>query len=127
MIAFMIAALALILIGQLIGETVAYAAGLPVPGPVLGMGIMVGFLALRAQFKPLGRMAGDGALERTGNGLLANLSLLFVPAGVGIVQRLDLISDHVLALAATLILSTLIALLVGVGVFLLAVRWPHPS
>lgn len=123
----MIAALALILIGQLLGETIAYLTGLPVPGPVLGMGIMVGFLALRARFAVLRRVAGEGLLERTGSGLLANLSLLFVPAGVGIVQRLDLLRDHAFALAVTLILSTFAALLIGVAVFLLAARRSRSS
>jgi len=123
----MISALALILAGQLFGETIAYVTGLPIPGPVIGMALMVGFLALRQNYPLLAKPAGAGALEKAGHGLLANLSLLFVPAGVGIVQRLDLISHHVFALATALILSTLLSLLVGVYVFRSVARWSEKS
>ena len=119
----MITALALILGGQLFGETIAYVTGLPIPGPVIGMALMVGFLALRQKFNLLAKSAGEGTLEKAGHGLLANLSLLFVPAGVGIVQRLDLISHHIFALAAALLLSTIASLLVGVYVFRFVARW----
>jgi holin-like protein len=118
----MISALALILAGQLLGETIAYITGLPIPGPVIGMALMVGFLALRHAMPIFAKPAGDGALEKAGHGLLANLSLLFVPAGVGIVQRLDLIADHAFALATALLLSTLLSLLVGVAVFRLVAK-----
>jgi holin-like protein len=123
----MISGLALILAGQLLGETIAYVTGMPIPGPVIGMVLMVGFLTLRARFPFLARPAGDGALEKAGHGLLANLSLLFVPAGVGIVQRFDLISGYAFALAAALVLSTLISLLVGVAMFRLVARRSDPS
>ena len=119
----MISALALILAGQLLGETIAYVTGLPIPGPVIGMALMVLYLALRQKFPFLAKPAGEGALEKAGHGLLANLSLLFVPAGVGIVQRLDLISHHVFALATALIVSTVAALVVGVFVFRFVARW----
>ena len=123
----MISALALILAGQLLGETIAYVTSLPIPGPVIGMALMVGFLALRQKFPLLAKPAGEGALERTGLGLLANLSLLFVPAGVGIVQRLDLISHHIFALATALLLSTIASLLVGVYVFCFVAKWSVSS
>jgi putative effector of murein hydrolase LrgA (UPF0299 family) len=54
--------------------------------------------------------------------LLAHLSLLFVPAGVGVVQRLDLIAEHGVAVAAILALSVIVTLLVTVATFLLASR-----
>lgn len=123
----MITALALILAGQLFGEMIAYVTGAPIPGPVIGMALMVGLLGLRQKYPLLGKPAGAGALEKMGHGLLANLSLLFVPAGVGIVQRLDLISHHVFALATALILSTALSLLVGVYVFRFVAQWSEKS
>ena len=54
---------------------------------------------------------------RTANGLLGSLSLLFVPAGVGVVQYIGLLSEHGLALAAALVVSTVVTLLATVGVF----------
>ena len=54
--------------------------------------------------------------------MLAHLSLLFVPAGVGVVQKLDLVAAHGLAIAAVLAVSVIITLLVTVATFLLASR-----
>ena len=65
-----------LLLCQLIGEALAFWTGLPVPGPVLGLILLVILLAA------IGR--APGSLERTVTGLLQHFSLLFVPAGVGI-------------------------------------------
>ena len=48
--------------------------------------------------------------------------LLFVPAGVGVVQKLDLVAAHGLAFAAVLALSVVLTLLATVGTFLVASR-----
>ena len=50
------------------------------------------------------------------------MPLLFVPAGVGVVQYLGLLRDQGLALAAALVVSTVLTLVVTVGVFLLVKR-----
>ncbi len=113
----MIIALALILMCQLAGEILARAMGLPIPGPVLGMAIMFALLMTRSRFEWLKRPAGDGALEQMGSGILASLSLLFVPAGVGIIQRLDILADHWVALGIALIASTVLAMVVTVFTF----------
>lgn len=114
----MIVSLGLLLLCQLIGEVVARGLDWPLPGPVLGMILMLGLLLARNRMKPvLPSEVGDGTLEKTSNGLLANLSLLFVPAGVGVVQRLDLFASHGLALLVALIVSTVLALLATVATF----------
>jgi putative effector of murein hydrolase LrgA (UPF0299 family) len=59
---------------------------------------------------------------RAANGLLGVLSLLFVPAGVGVVQYLGLLGEHWVALAASVVVSTIATLLATVGVFLLVKR-----
>ena len=59
----------------------------------------------------------DGTLETTARGLLMNLSLLFVPAGVGVVGRLDLLRAQGAKLALVLVVSTALSLLVTVLVF----------
>jgi len=117
----MIASLALILLAQLVGEVLARGAGVPVPGPVIGMGLMFAFLLLRDSRLGLPRILPqpltDGTLESTARGLLMNLSLMFVPAGVGVVGRLDLLRAQGLKLAIVLVISTALALLVTVLVF----------
>ena len=119
----MIASLSLILLCQLAGETFVRGLGLPMPGPVIGLVLLLLLLMMRDRFKVLARgpLQGEG-VENASRGLLANLSLLFVPAGVGVVQRLDLIVDHGIAFVGVLAISVMVTLLVTVATFLLASR-----
>jgi holin-like protein len=119
----MIASLSLILLCQLVGEVIARGLFLPMPGPVLGLLLLLLLLLLRDRFAVLARgpLQGDG-VENASRGLLANLSLLFVPAGVGVVQKLDLIAVHGIAIVAVLAISVLVTLLMTVGTFLVASR-----
>lgn len=100
----MLAALTALLLCQLIGEAVVRLTYLPVPGPVLGLVLMLAFLALRKSI--------PGSLETTASGLLKHLSLLFVPAGVGVLQHLARIQAEWLALAAALLVSSVATIVV---------------
>ena len=118
----MILCLTLILLAQLIGEALVRATGLALPGPLIGMALLLLFLVLRDRAprlapRVLAPALVDGRLEGTGKGLLANLSLMFVPAGVGVVGRLDLLRAQGLKLAIVLVVSTALSLLVTVLVF----------
>jgi holin-like protein len=119
----MIASLSLILLCQLAGEVIVRGLGLPMPGPVLGMMFLLWLLLARDRLEILARgpLAGGG-VENTSRGLLAHLSLLFVPAGVGVVQKLDLVAAHGLAFAGVLVVSVVLTLLATVGTFLVASR-----
>ncbi|KMO38859.1 CidA/LrgA family protein [Methylobacterium aquaticum] len=114
----MILSLTLLLLCQLAGEILARTFALPVPGPVVGMALLLGVLILRDR-RPSGLPTPmtDGTLERTGKGLLAHLSLLFVPAGAGVIGRLDVLAAHGLALALSLVVSTVFALVATVLTF----------
>jgi holin-like protein len=115
----MIASLSLILLCQLAGEVIVRGLGLPMPGPVLGLVFLLLLLLARDRFAVLARgpLQGDG-VENASRGLLAHLSLMFVPAGVGVVQKLDLVAAHGIAIAAVLALSVLMTLLATVATFL---------
>ena len=119
----MIASLSLILLCQLAGEVIVRGLGLPMPGPVIGLMFLLLLLLARDRFAVLrrGPLQGDG-VESASRVLLANLSLLFVPAGVGVVQKLDLIAEHGIAIAAILAVSVVVTLLVTVATFLVASR-----
>src|ERR1700694_4277506 len=119
----MIASLSLILLCQLIGEVFVRGLGLPMPGPVVGLLLLLLLLLARDRFVMLARgpLQGDGG-EDASRGLLAHLSLLFVPAGVGVVQKLDLVAAHGIAVVAVLAISVVVTLLVTVATFLLASR-----
>ena len=119
----MIPALALLLVCQLIGEVFTRALGLPVPGPVIGLALLAVGAILHTRLTG----AQTSAIEQTRLGvtaqaLLGSLGLLFVPAGVGIVQQLPLIGSYALAIFAALLVSTVLTLLVTVYVFIFVKR-----
>jgi len=118
-----IASLSLILLCQLAGEILVRGLKLPMPGPVIGLVLLLALLLARDRFAVLARgpLQGDG-VENASRGLLANLSLLFVPAGVGVVQKLDLVTEHGIAFLGVLAISVLVTLLVTVATFLAASR-----
>jgi holin-like protein len=119
----MIASLSLILLCQLAGEVVVRGFALPMPGPVVGLVLLLGLLLARDRLGVLARgPLQQGGVETVSKNMLAHLSLLFVPAGVGVVQKLDLIAAHGLAIVAVLAVSVLVTLVVTVATFLLASR-----
>jgi len=119
----MIASLSLILLCQLAGEVIMRGIGLPVPGPVIGLMFLLLLLLARDRFVFLrrGPLQEDG-VESASRGLLANLSLLFVPAGVGVVQKLDLLAERGIAIILVLAVSVVVTLLVTVATFVVASR-----
>lgn len=119
----MIASLSLILICQLVGEIIVRGIGLPLPGPVIGLVLLLAILLLRDRYQMLARgPLRDAGVESASKGMLAHLSLLFVPAGVGVIQQLDLLAQHGLAIFLVLIGSVLVTLVVTACAFLAASR-----
>jgi putative effector of murein hydrolase LrgA (UPF0299 family) len=100
----LLTAFAVLLVFQCLGEGLVFLFGWPVPGPVTGMLLLLGALVA---FPRLQQVVEAGASE-----LLSNLSLLFVPAGVGIVVAASSGSGHWLAIAAAVVASTLATLAV---------------
>ncbi len=94
----MLGFLTLLLVCQLAGEVLVRLLGAPVPGPVVGMALLFAGLAIRGGVP-------DG-LQSLAGGLLQHLSLLFVPAGVGVILHLQLIADEWPAITASLLIST---------------------
>lgn len=114
----MIVGMAVLLVCQLIGEAVVRGLGLPLPGPVLGLAILVAVAAIeRRRRGDDGFVAAEAPLGRVADGLIAALALLFVPAGVGVVQHLDLIGRNGVAIGTALVVSTLLTLVVTVGTY----------
>lgn len=94
----------LLLLFQLLGEVTARWLHLPVPGPVIGMGYLFLVLLLHGGV-PV-------ALETASTALLNHLSLLFIPAGVGLMVYFDEIAREWLPIVLTLLLSTLLTMVV---------------
>jgi holin-like protein len=92
-----------ILLGyQLVGEVTSRLLQLPIPGPVIGMILLFITLLMRGTL--------EKTLDTATSALLSHLSLLFVPAGVGVVTHLNLIGKQWLPITAALLLSTIITL-----------------
>lgn len=105
----MIPALAIILCFQLVGETISRGLGLTLPGPVIGLVLLV----LAGSLRP----ALIEYLRPAALGLLGNLSLFFVPAGVGVVAHLGQFSDNAIGIVVALVVSTILAIAAGALVF----------
>lgn len=89
--------LAWLLVFQSAGELLSRGLSLPFPGPVIGMVLLlIGLRAVCADF------------------LLAHLSLLFVPVGVGVMTHLSLVSQYGARILLAVVVSTLAGLLVTV-------------
>ena len=106
----MLPTLGLLLGCQLIGEVAARGLNLPMPGPVLGLALLALVLRIQPAF-------ADKARATVGV-ILANLSLMFVPAGVGVIGNLDVLSDDWFPLLVILTVSTLLAMLAAVATFI---------
>lgn len=100
----MIRALAILLLCQLVGTVLQEALGLPMPGAVLGLVLLVAIFLYTG---------GPGAeLRETAQGLLRHMGLLYVPAGVGVVGELAVLRHNALALIIAIPVSTVLGLLI---------------
>ena len=90
---------------QLLGDMLADAASVPVPGTVIGLVLLLGVLWLRGRL-PRIKDPVPGALEHTARGLHENLGLLFVPAGAGIIAHIDDLAANGIGLIASVLIST---------------------
>lgn len=98
----MITGFTLLLIYQLVGEVLSRVLGLPVPGPVIGMALL--FLTLLLRDGP------PEGLQQAASSILQHLSLLFIPAGVGVLLHLHRMRDEWLPLTAAIVVGTMVAM-----------------
>jgi putative effector of murein hydrolase LrgA (UPF0299 family) len=111
----MITAFATLLFSQLAGEAIVRLGSLPIPGPVIGMALLFTLMVARIPLPP--------TLGETADGLLRHLSLLFVPAGAGVIQHLDRLGTDAVRLLVVVVLTTAITLAVTALVFEFVARW----
>ena len=101
----MLAGLTILLLFQCAGEVIVHALGLPFPGPVLGLLLLFLALVLRG-----GDVPKD--LADAGHGILRHLSLLFLPAGVGVMLYWRTLSDSLAPIVVVLLVSTIVTIAV---------------
>lgn len=93
-----------LLVLQFVGELIVMYTGMPVPGPVVGMVLLL-----------IGLIVNGGVpevLRQPSEALLKHLALLFVPAGVGVMLHFGLLKDDWLAISVALVVSTALAILI---------------
>lgn len=92
-----------LLILQSMGELLSRGLSLPLPGPVVGMMLLLVALRWAVVREPVSACADY---------LLSHLSLLFVPVGVGVMTHLSIVSEYGGRMLLVLVVSTLIGLAV---------------
>ena len=103
----------LLLVYQVAGEVLARLFQLTLPGPVIGLILLWPSLANAWVREQVETVAGF---------LLSNLSLLFIPVGVGVILHLDLLSSIWWQIAICLIVSTLLGLVATIYLLRLLIR-----
>lgn len=114
----MIQALLVILLYQLLGELMIVFTGLPLPGPLMGMGLL--FLTL------LLRRGVSADLQLSAQTLIRFLPLMFVPVGVGVLLHLGRVAEEWLAILVALVLSTVCSVVVTAVVMSAVLRFRPP-
>jgi holin-like protein len=100
----MIRGFAILLLLQFVGEMVSTGLNLPIPGNVLGMGLLL--LALNL------KLVRSQWVEDAAELLLSHLALFFVPAGVGVMVYFDLLTAEWLPIMVSTVLSTFVVMAV---------------
>ncbi|RZV13315.1 CidA/LrgA family protein [Aliarcobacter butzleri] len=99
----MLKGIIVLLVFQFLGDCIAKFFELLVPGPVIGMVLLLFFLLIRkGSFASL-----DNAVALH----LRYLPLLFIPAAMGIITQIDIITKEFWAIFIALFFGTLIALI----------------
>ena len=104
----MLKSIFIILLYQLIGEFFQKFFGLSIPGPVIGLVLLLLTLLLIQKRERAVPIKED--LYNSAEILLNYLPLLFIPVGVGVVMHLSLLEDNLTSVVLVIILGTLLTL-----------------
>lgn len=104
----MLNTLLILLVFQTMGEGLVYLFSLPVPGPVIGMLLLLAYLIVKKE--------AAAKLAPTSSQLLSHMALLFVPAGVGISVHMHRIAGEWLPILVALVVSTVVSIVVTAAV-----------
>ena len=103
----MIQGLVQLFLFQALGELLSKFALPFIPGPVLGLVLLLAFLGLRGHV--------PASMDLVGSGILQHLGLLFIPASVGVVLYLPVLQANAWALSAALVVSVVATVAVTAG------------
>ena len=112
----MLYAIFFIFLLQLVGEFLQKYFVLAIPGPVIGLLLMLVVLLLQRGSRDSDSQFGQKVIN-TSNHLLQYLSLLFVPIGVGVVMHLQLLESQLVKVLGVIIIGTLLTIIVTAALF----------
>jgi len=98
----------LLLLFQLTGEVITYKFSLPIPGPVIGMVLLLFTLVL---------FDGSTHIEKSAQVLLPYLPLLLIPASVGIIRYADRVQHALIPILVSLLLGFFVSLWLSAKIF----------
>lgn len=104
----------MLLVCQLLGETLSRFVKLPIPGPVVGLVFIALGLGI---WRIWGGDTHGTPIDRVAGTLLGYLSLMFVPAGVGVIQQLPILSTYWWQIIVVVVISTAVTMMATVLTF----------
>ncbi len=114
----MIKAVTEIVVCLILGDVSNHVAGLPLPGPVIGMLLLLGLLLYRG--------GPDHGMRQVCHGLLHNMALLFVPASAGLITELPLLSHDAWPIAVAILTSTVLGMAATAATMRMLTRGEYP-
>lgn len=115
----MIGAIAQLFVCLLAGEIIHRLTGAPLPGSVIGLGVLLAWLALVRRERPtLGLVTGW---------LTAHLSIMLLPPAIGIIDQGVVLSRYGIGILIATVVSTLLTLVVAAWVFVWVARRTEPD
>jgi holin-like protein len=106
--------LTILLLFQLIGEILSHLLKAPIPGPVIGMLLL--FISLFFM------KSGEDSLNQSSSAILSHLSLLFIPAGVGLMIHFERINHEWLPISMSIILGAVISMITTAWIMLFFIK-----
>lgn len=115
----MIGAIAQLFFCLLAGEAIHRLTGLPLPGSVIGLGLLLGWLALVRRERPtLGIVSGW---------LTAHMSIMLLPPAIGLIDQGPMLSKYGVGILVATVVSTLLTLAVAAWIFVWVARRTEPE
>lgn len=113
----MLRAIFIIFFFQLLGEAIKKFFEMRIPGPVLGLILLLIVLIFLKKFKTVAITNLKEDVINTSNYILNYLSLLFVPIGVGVVMHLSYLENNLFKVLIIVFISTILT--IGLTAFLM--------
>jgi holin-like protein len=95
---------------QLLGEFLKKFFEMRIPGPVIGLILLLITLIFLKKFKKTAIVSLKADVINTSNYILSYLSLLFVPIGVGVVMHLSYLENNLFRVLIIVFISTILTI-----------------